>query len=290
MNKIAIALAAVGLMAAGTARGELVFASSTQSTTIDFQSNVGFDGNPDTSTGDNVFKFSSGNARTQIERGASPWASNWNTAEWGFSTDAWSWWASNLDTGMGVGVPSQFGDFNNDGDLSDVGGGINAVSVQDRGTLGIGSSGDNAIRMGNANDGAWRDYSLTLRVINNSGGTISQWSTAVDSWHTSANNDVSTMSLSWSLDNSSFTTIDSYVGTNTGGTLTAAADPLSGTFSANVADGQYLYLKLAAIRSANSGSTIVFDNWNVTAIPEPGTLSVLLSAGGLILLRRRRRA
>ncbi|MGC9452696.1 MAG: hypothetical protein ACP5I4_14755 [Oceanipulchritudo sp.] len=268
---------------------QLSITTGTQSTTIDFQSHVGFDGNPDTSVGDNVFKFGTGYFRVLVERESSTWSSTWNLSEWGLSADGWSWWASNLDTGMGTGIPSQLGDYNNDGDLDDVLNTINAVAIVDRLDLGIGDAGDNVISVGDTLNGAWRDYSLTLRVVNNSGATISDWSVDVDTWHASSDSNVSTISLAWSTDNSNFTEFDSYVGTNTGGVLTPAAEPLSAGFSATVANGEDLYIRLGSIRvSGNSGSRLVFDNWTVTAAggggPTPATPVLAIGMSGTDLL------
>lgn len=279
-----LALAAVPLTA------QLSITTGTQSTTIDFQSNVGHDGAGDTSAGDNVFKYTTGPFyRILIERETSVWTQAWNTDFWGFCADAWSWYASNLDTGVGVGVPSPFEDYNNDGDFGDVEGTLNAVEVVDRLDLGIGDAGDNVIRIGDDLNGAWREYALTLRVVNNSGATISDWSVDLDTWHVSSDSNVSKISLAWSTDNVTFTEFDSYIGTNTGAVLTAASDPLSAGFSASLANGDELFIRLASTRvSGGSGSAVVLDNWTVTAAggggPEPAIPMLTIGMSGAELL------
>ncbi|MGC9450175.1 MAG: hypothetical protein ACP5I4_01900 [Oceanipulchritudo sp.] len=256
-------LAAIAVITTGL-QAQLVITSGNQSTTIDFQSNVGFDGNPDTSIGDNVYKYSTGNRRSLIENDNSAWDTSWNTGDWGMSADAWSWGTDNLDLGMGVGLRTQFGDYNNDSDLVDALNTINAVSAPDLSTLGLGSAGDIALDIGN-NGRPFRDYTLTLRVHNISGSAIDQWSFSLDTWYADDDADNATASILWSTDNVNFSSIDSYTTTNTGGIAAFIESDLSGTINASVANGGYLYLQFATVRGSGSGARTVIDNWTITA-------------------------
>jgi hypothetical protein len=268
--KALITSASALVLCATAAQAQLVINSGNQSTTIDFQSNIGFDGNPDTSVGDNVYKFSTGNRRSLLEKGESAWDSSWNTGDWGMSADAWSWGTNNLDLGLGVGVRTLFGDFNADSDFDDNLDVINAVSTVDLGTLGLGSAGDIAWDIGDTAR-PFRDYTLTLRVQNTSGAAIDQWSFSLDTWYADDDADNASVSILWSTDNANFTSIDSYTTTNTGGVATFIKSDLSGTISANVPDGDYLYLQFSNDGTASGARTII-DNWTVATAsggPEP---------------------
>ena len=264
---------------------QLVVTSGSQTTTIDFQSDVGWTSPNDPDVGDNVFKyndgFATGNTRTLMERSQWGWT---GSTDQGLSADAWSWSASGTDLGMGSGARTQYEDFNNDGDLGDTGGTIPGVGFMDLG------SGDWAIGIGDngGNYAPWRDFTLTLRVRNTSGATISSWNVSLDTWYADPDNNATDATLSYSTDNVNFTSVDSYTTTNVGLSLTQS--DLGGTVSAAVADGDYLYIQFSNIRpSGGSGAGIVIDNWTVAAVPEPSILAVYagLAALGLTFYRRR---
>ncbi|MGC9452633.1 MAG: hypothetical protein ACP5I4_14435 [Oceanipulchritudo sp.] len=248
--------------------GQLLITSGSQSTTIDFDSDVGWTPPNDGIVGDNVFKYNdgyaTGNTRNLIENVG--WGWNGSTDQ-GPSADAWSWSASGLDYGMGVGERTQYGDYNNDGDQEDALGTIAGVGFLDLG-------GDNwAYAIGNngGNYEPWRDFTLTLRVHNQSGTTVSDWNVSIDTWYADTDTNNTEVTLSYSTDNVNFTAIDSYTTTNVGLTLTER--DLAGTISASVANGDYLYIQVSNIRpSGGSGAGVVIDNWTVAAAsggPEP---------------------
>ncbi len=269
-----------------TSPAALVFTSASQSTTIDFQSNLGFTppGGTDP-VGDNVFKAGTGNHRMLMENASGSWTGG---SDFGLSADAWSWSAGSLNLGTGTGARTLFGDFNNNSDLGDNLGGINAVAYSDRGTLGIGTAGDMAYVIGNnAASAPFRDYTMTLRVLNDSGSNISNWSMSLDTWYLDDASNPYNVAISYSTDNTSFTSIDGYTTSNTSTAL--VADALGGSFTASVDDGEYLYLQLSTLRpNGGSGARVVLDNWNVSAIPEPSTYA-LLAAGLAVLMTARRR-
>ncbi|MGC9452632.1 MAG: PEP-CTERM sorting domain-containing protein [Oceanipulchritudo sp.] len=283
-NSFLVTTLSVCLLASAT-HAQLVITSGSQSTTIDFDSDVGWAPPSDGVNGDNVFKykdgFSTGNTRNLIENVGWGWG---GSDDQGPSADAWSWSASGLNLGMGSGVRTQFGDYNNNASLGDALGTIAGVSLLDRGggdyAYGIGDNGGNYE--------PWRDFTLTLRVQNVSGATISSWNVSLDTWYADTDNSPTDATLSYSVDNVNFTAIDSYTTTNVGTTLTES--DLAGSISTAVADGNYLYIQFSNIRpSGGSGAGVIIDNWTVAAVPEPSTMALYagLLTLGLVLYRRR---
>ncbi|MDF3129474.1 PEP-CTERM sorting domain-containing protein [Kiritimatiellaeota bacterium B1221] len=273
----------------------LLITSGTQSTTIDFQSDIGFDNNgsspADTTPTDNVFKFKggTGNYRHLLENQSSSWNAGWSN-DYGMSADAWSWSQTNIDLGMGLGNRTQFSDYNNDMDSNDLQGTIAGVTFGDITSFGItGDSSDLAYGIGD-NGGNWRPFAsfdLTLRVQNTSGATIDNWSFALDTWYADDDSSHANISILYSTDNITFTAIDSYTTSNNAGVYTE--NDLAGTFSASIDSGDYLYLQFAndVVGGSGSGAGAVIDNWTVTAIPEPSSFALMgLSLGAVLLFRR----
>lgn len=259
------------LIAVATTSAQLLITSGSQSTTINFQSNLGWDGpTSDPTAGDDVFKWKNGPmtdpqnySRNAHERDSWGWG---GSNDYGPSAEAWSWRASGIDLGAGVGERTFFGDYNNNGSLGDGLNVIPGVDFEDMATLGIGDARDYAYAIGRngGNNSPWRDFDLTLRVKNGSGATIDSWNVSLDTWYADPDSGNTNVTLAYSTDNVNFTPIDSYTTTNNGGVPTQSN--LSGTISAAIADGAYLYIQVSNLRpSGGSGAGIVIDNWTVSA-------------------------
>jgi hypothetical protein len=136
--------------------------------------------------------------------------------------------------------------------------------------------------------GGWLDHGATLRVLNNTGQTVPQWNFSMDLYHRDNDNMRSDFVLSYSTDNSSYTTLWTFQGYNTGGNWTPNLAP-SVTINASIADGAYLYIRMESLRPGGTGSGGIwlFDNISLTAVPEPATFTVLLSAGVVLIASRR---
>jgi uncharacterized protein (TIGR03382 family) len=287
------AVAALSLVS-GAHASLLVMGPGTQ--VIDLQSDVGVDGSPgntpdDLNRANDVFSFKTqGNFRNLLEHDTSAWQNGSNFGSFGFSAEAWTWKAGTLNVGNGAGNRTLFSDFNDDGDLADELNVINAVRYTELSTIGLGVAGDFASDIGNTAR-PFRSYDLTLRVQNVSGSTIDAWSFGLDHWYADDDDTNAVASILWSTDNVNFNTIDSVTTTNTGAADAFVEADLDGSFTAAVADGEFLYLRFdnARVGGSGSGARTVIDNFTVTAIPEPASAG-LAALAGLGLLGRRRRA
>lgn len=297
------------------AYSQLAITSNIQSTTIDFDSNVGWENaspvdNPDTSN--DVYRRTdtggtnlAGNARWLLETNAFSTASS----DFGLSSRAFSLAANGQNvTGTGNGIASPFGDnINGDGDNNDNFNVLSGARLADHSQFTGVNVGDFGLVFGNNGDTTsggylqpFRSYALTLRIQNVSGASISEWSVDMDNWWGDRDNDSATMSLAYSTDNVTFTTLDSFTTFNN--STTVSKRDLGGTFNANVADGSFLYVRVANLRpgavanaldtagGTGNGAMLIIDNWNVTAIPEPSTVAFFASAlAGLAYLFFRNR-
>lgn len=318
------ALATAALAPAALA--QLQVTSNSQSTTITFGANLGWeDASPTDNpvTSNDVWRRTdtgginpAGNARFLLE--TTPFSTA--SGDYGPSSRAFSLGASAIDLDgagpLASGQASFFGDdFNGDADTTD---NFNVLSGStifgSTNTFGIAlTAPDVAIAFGtNGSPGSagytrpFRDYTFTLRIQNTSGGPISQWSSRVDSWWGDDDTANATMSLAWSTNLTTWTVIDSFTTTDAGDTNQLLTErDMSGSFTATVADTAFLYLRIANLRTgavaatdgglftagSGSGAALAIDNWNVTAIPEPSTIGLLagvLALGGVVVARRRR--
>ncbi len=297
-----VALLAAGLLIAGNAAAQLVMDTLNSAKVVDFQSDVGWSGSGD-APGDNVYRWTLHPDRTVtykggIENNSSDWKNyTATTGVRGLSFDAWSFSNSAVDFGgNGIGVRTPFGDYNNDGDFADALTGVTGISQGKThfDAFGGSESASDYLIVGSGDgitdtNGDSRAFTMTLRVRNMTGGTVPQWKFGFDLWDRStlSASQVSAFTIKYSTDNVNFTTLTSFDGID--GTSVWRYTGVDETFNASVADGGYLYLQLDETPKSGGGSAWLTDNWSVTAIPEPGTISVLLGAGGLMLLRRRMR-
>lgn len=148
---------------------------------------------------------------------------------------------------------------------------------------------------------------LTLRIQNTTGGTVTDWSFFADAWYASTGT-TATLTFAYSTDNVNFTTFDTRTSTATTSAFNGATTRLDTTqwssqqkfgdsFSATVLDQEYLYISFTTHNNGvgaggfQAGAHWILDNLAITAIPEPSAFALLFGVGalGAVALRRRRR-
>lgn len=134
---------------------------------------------------------------------------------------------------------------------------------------------------------------ITLRIQNNTGGTVNSWDLSYDLFVLNDQNRSHSFDWAWSTDDVTYTNLHEYVSPQGADALgwSNVASPAASNLSASVVDGGYLYLQWAGAYVAGSGGYDEFaiDNISVTAIPEPATAALLVGGLGLLLVVRRRR-
>ncbi len=163
-----------------------------------------------------------------------------------------------------------------------------------------GGVGDYALRF---DSGTWADKGYLLKIVNNSGVAISEWSLALDTWFDDNSSGSSTIRLAWATTYSAFdnpsgnelalsagwTEVGSRTSTNSGAGMSSMAT-IGGSFTASVADGGSLYVAFLYDQSG-AGNAFYIDNLSITAVPEPtAAATLLLGLGALFFTRRRQRA
>ena len=146
------------------------------------------------------------------------------------------------------------------------------------------------------NDAGWEAPTSYLRIQNNTGATVTDWTIGFDLYGgENSDSDRSTLYYGFASSNSvipgdlTYSNFGSHAITNTGDEANLSFQlGVSESFSASVANGDYLVIALTQTHQ-NSGSLIGLDNFSVTAIPEPGTLALVgIALGSLLLFRKRR--
>lgn len=231
-----------------------------------------------------------------------------DTGKTGLQATAWSAWASGVGIGghpAGTWTPFT-NDVNGNGNFGDnfviAGAGTARGSSGMGGTqVGVLPEGGTGILLGQGNAAPWRDNGFTLRVINQSGSTLTDFVVGLQAWNGNPDNNISNFHLSYSTDNENFTQLTMLAGsrttTETWDATNAAhwssvrnvEEPIASLTLANEAE---LFLRFVSLRpSGSSGSNWVFDNISITAVPEPTTYATLFGAvvfGAVLLLRRRK--
>lgn len=119
------------------------------------------------------------------------------------------------------------------------------------------------------NNGADEPHAAILRIQNNSGGTLTDIAVSADIFYLRANNGFTTLSFSYSTDNSTFTGEETAFTSNTNNNAWDAT--ANGTFNTTITgisvfDGEYIYLKWIweARNNANNPGAVGIDDISLT--------------------------
>ncbi len=177
-------------------------------------------------------------------------------------------WAIDFDDDGGL--DAAFGADNTGGNFA---GGVNTNDGDDTGgTVYAFQNGSGNYMLGIsmvANNGADEPHAAILRIQNNSGGTLTDISLSADIFHLRANNGFTTLSFSYSTDNSTFTGEQTAFTSNTNNNAWDAT--ANGTFNTTITgisvfDGDYIYLKWIweARNNANNPGAVGIDDISLT--------------------------
>lgn len=281
MSKIR-AVIILSVLAVGVARAAIVVPTTGTPVTIDFNSSVA-----------DVVTVSTSNIRGIMESGW--WA--YNGPEQGLLAPTFVINSTaNNEYGLGQGVAGYFVDGNNDGDLFDIFGGAGARWIPN------GESPNNVSHMVRvAGNDDWAASEVFIRIQNTTGQTVPQWKVAFDLYGFENSDDYrSTVYAEYVASDSlqpgaqTYTTASSTVIPNTSGNFQLIGN-ISNTFSASVANNGYLIFRIREVPPPppwggyGPGSGVYFDNFEVEAIPEPGSIGMIFGAGVVLFVRRRLR-
>lgn len=246
----------------GSARADLVLASLNSAVVIDFESTLANVNNgPFAGSG-----FQSAPSAGQLD--SDSWAvTGWSDGALAFGgTQTAGDYARGLDNAGGV-TSGGFYSFTNSTTMSR--------------TLGVQPGGSD-----------WAPGTLTLRMTNQTGATITQLDIAYDIWVNNDQGRSSSFNFSHSADNSSYTAVGAMDLTSTvaadalGFQLNTRSTSLTGL---SIADGAQYYIRWSGADVGGSGSRDEFalDNISITAVPEPTTFALLGIAAAALIRRRR---
>ncbi len=261
MKKIFAFGAAALMLTLGNARADLVLSALNSAVVIDFESTLDQVNNgPFAGAG-----FQSTPTAGQLDSDA--WAvTGWSDGSLAFGgTQTAGDYARGLDNSGGV-TAGGFYSF------------TNATLTR---TLGIQPGGSD-----------WAPGTLTLRMTNQTGSTITQLDIAYEVWVNNDQGRSSSLNFSFSADNSAYTAVGALDLTSTvaadalGFQLNNRSTSLTGL---SIADGAQYYIRWSGADVGGSGSRDEFalDDISITAVPEPTTFA-LLGIAAAVLIRRRR--
>ena len=185
-----------------------------------------------------------------------------------------SWAARHVwhNDGLGGGVPTYFlADANNNGTTDQVLG-SNQMGMYD----GAGATSNHAYRV--TLDGSWADTGLYLRIQNNTGAAVTDWTFNMDVYFGEADSDESTLQYSYAVDNGTapgamtYTTFGAALSSVNGDVITGPAKTMNETVTTTgVAAGGYIVLQIDSKNTSGGASDVYLDNIGVTAVFTPVT-------------------
>ena len=153
----------------------------------------------------------------------------------------------------------------------------------------------------------WQNGTMTLRAINNTGTTLTQFAVSYDLFVRNDQSRSQSLNFSYSFDHSTYTPIESFT-YNTPqeadllGRVQVTSVPVSTPYlvtGLEVANGDSIYLQWSSADFAGTGNydelfldNITLNVGSASAVPEPNTFALLagLATLGLVGSRRRRRS
>lgn len=284
MSRLRIVSAALAVLVAAAAQAQIIVPSMNTPVTITF-----------TATQNGIFQVGAPGANVRGVIEPEWWARYWGDIDRGLHTETFVIRHSSFNEyGLGTGVAGYFVDGNNDGDVYDQFGG-NGVILTLQGE--VPNNVSNMVRLAGNDD--WASSDVFIRIRNMTGQTVPQWNISFDLYgHENDDNYRSTVYGEYVVSNSlqpgalTYTTLSTTVIPNTGGAFQLVAN-ISNTFAASVANGDYLVFRLREVPPAppwggqGPGSGVYFDNFSVAAIPEPGSVGLILGAAAILIVRRR---
>lgn len=171
-----------------------------------------------------------------------------------------------------------------------------AVDNSERALGGLGSGG---AYFGNATSGGVAGY-WGVRFLNNTGLTLTQFGARydVEQWR-DQNTTQQPLVVEWAINPPDWLSGTWNAGTSTNSPQNSNAGQLDGNLPANRvpgvgfsvtsiswAHGAELWIRFRELNDAGNDQALAIDNFTFSAIPEPATASLLLSAGVLVALRR----
>lgn len=293
--RLAVVLAAL-TFASGEAQAQWVITDLSNPNVITFDQDIGWDGQTTESTlpddGNDVIKSHISPSTT----GVSAWFAEYDISMWysktggnanrvALSAQAWS-----RNNAVGF---EPYEDYNSNGLFTDADN-TGRFRIADKSPI---DSSDTWGAQVSVNNGS--NTGGTLRILNDTGVTQTNLQFELDAWWAQLDADnfdhTGALSLSYSLDNSSFTEFYNSGLFTTDGSVNNGTQPwtslgtVGGNLSATWNNGDYLYIRAEQTEPGARVVDVFTDDWTLSVVPEPST-PLLLLAGllGLTTLTRRR--